>query len=386
MVEIVRVKSRKDKKNFINFENKLYSECEFFIPTIYKDAISLFSTKKNPNLISNETTGYLVYQNGKIAGRVLCSFNRIEKDKKNIVRFSHLDFINDSEVSFALLEMVDKWARFLKTDKIIGDMSFNDTCNIGVLNDGYDKFATFQHRYNYPYYAMHLKEYGYTVNKKLKEYQLELKDFDCQNLADLLQDNYKIVEGNKDFKIKNYGRKIFDLLYSHSISGFPIVIEEAVYERFFKNLNKLFGEEDLVIIVNENDDVIGAMLITNNTSLALQTTDGKELSSKNMYTVDIENHKYVDLSLFVTAKDYKDIAEKILINILICSMKRKNNKYINTNLWIQNIEDIGFLNHFDINWNRERVIFSKTLKSINVKRDKSEMLEPNSFAINSTVR
>jgi len=233
---------------------------------------------------------------------------------------------------------------------------------------------------------MHLKEYGYTVNKKLKEYQLELKDFDCQNLADLLQDNYKIVEGNKDFKIKNYGRKIFDLLYSHSISGFPIVIEEAVYERFFKNLNKLFGEEDLVIIVNENDDVIGAMLITNNTSLALQTTDGKELSSKNMYTVDIENHKYVDLSLFVTAKDYKDIAEKILINILICSMKRKNNKYINTNLWIQNIEDIGFLNHFDINWNRERVIFSKTLKSINVKRDKSEMLEPNSFAINSTVR
>ena len=123
MVEIKIVKTKKDRKNFINFENKLYSECEFFVPTVYKKEKHLFNVKKNPDLMSNETTGYLAYQDGKVVGRVLCIFNRIEKDKRNIIRFSHLDFINDSEVSFALLDVVEKWARFLKSEKIIGTLT-----------------------------------------------------------------------------------------------------------------------------------------------------------------------------------------------------------------------------------------------------------------------
>lgn len=381
MVEVIRVKSRKDRKNFINFENKLYSECEYFVPRIYKDEIKLFSSKKNPNLVSNETTGYLVYQNGKLAGRILCSFNRIEKEKRNIVRFSHLDFINDSEVSFALLDVVDKWSKFLKADKIIGDLYFNDIGNIGVLNSGFDKLSTFQHRYNYPYYVTHLKDYGYTINKKLKEYQLVLKLSDTYEIDSLLNDNLKLVDGNKEFKIKNYGRKIFDLLYSNSISGYPIVVEEKVYENFFKNLNKLYHDEDLTIVINENDDVVGAMLITNNTSIALQTTDGKEFASKQMYNVDVDNNKFVDLSLYVTSKDNRDI-DNVLTKILINSMLKKGNKYINTNLWIQNIPDKQLMNAFNINWERERLIFSKSLKSLNVKREKEEFVNPHNMANN----
>ena len=42
MVEIKIVKTKKDRKNFINFENKLYSECEFFVPTVYKKEKHLF--------------------------------------------------------------------------------------------------------------------------------------------------------------------------------------------------------------------------------------------------------------------------------------------------------------------------------------------------------
>ena len=78
MVEIKRVKSRKDRKEFIRFENKLYSECEFFIPRIHKEESRLFSLKHNPYLLSNESTAYLAYQEGKVVGRVLCFFNRIK--------------------------------------------------------------------------------------------------------------------------------------------------------------------------------------------------------------------------------------------------------------------------------------------------------------------
>ena len=111
-------------------------------------------------------------------------------------------FINDTEVSFALFEMIDNWARFLKADKIIGDISFSELGNIGVLNSGHDKFATFQHRYNYPYYAEHLKEYGYTQSKKLNEYQLILS-VDSYKQELMIENKYKFVEGDKEFKIKN---------------------------------------------------------------------------------------------------------------------------------------------------------------------------------------
>ena len=384
MVEIRRVKSRRDRKKFINFENKLYSKCECFVPTIYKDEISMFSYKKNPNIISNESTGYLAYQDGKVVGRVLCTFNRIEKDKKNIIRFSHLDFVNDSEVSFALLDVVEKWATFLKSDKIIGDISFNDISNIGILNSGYDKFATFHHRYNYPYYVNHLKDYGYSQSKKLKEYQLKIKEEHTLFSEDIEDSQYKIVSGDKFFKIKNYGRKVFDLLYNNSISGYPIVIEEGVYERFFKNLNKLFSDDDFVIVVNESDDVVGAMLLTNNTSIALQTTDGKELASNN-YNVDIENHKYVDLSLYVIADYEKETVENIMINYLIKSMNIKNNKYINMNLWLSDYKSSVFAYYFTKSWSRERVIMSKSLKT-NIRRAKEDLVNPNNIANNSIVK
>lgn len=385
MVEIKIVKTKKDRKNFINFENKLYSECEFFVPTVYKKEKHLFNVKKNPDLMSNETTGYLAYQDGKVVGRVLCIFNRIEKEKRNIIRFSHLDFINDSEVSFALLDVVEKWARFLKSEKIIGDISFNDTCNIGILNSGFDKFASFQLRYNYPYYSEHLKDYGYSIAKKLKEYQIELIDYEQVTKEQILDNtNYKLVSGDIEFKIKNYGRKIFDLVYQNSVSGYPIVIEEGVYERFFKNLNKLYTSDDFIILINENDDVMGAMLVTNNTSLALQITEGKEFSSKNNYNVDMENSKYVDLSLFVSNQDNE--IESIMNKLLRQSMISKNNKFLNTNLWFQDKKDSPLLEGFKAIWDRERVIFNKNIKTPIIKRNKDDLADPHRIAETSTLQ
>ena len=383
MVEIKRVRYRKDRKYFIKFENKLYSECEFFIPRIYKEESKLFSSKHNPYLFSNESTAYLAYQEGKIVGRVLCFFNRIEKENENIIRFSHLDFINDTEVSFALFDMIDNWARFLKADKIIGDMSFSELGNIGILNSGHDKFATFQHRCNYPYYAEHLKSYGYSQSKKLNEYQLILSVDSYKN--DLLIENkYKFVDGDKLFKIKNYGRKIFDLLYENSISGYPTVIENKVYEQFFKNIDKLYQSDDLMVIINDNDDVVGAMLVTTNTSLALQTTGGKVLASKN-YNVDKLIDKFLDITMLAINRNDADVIEKMLAEKLVSIMTAKNIRLLNTNLWLNNYKDSVFAECFNINWHRDRVVFNKKLGKLTIKRSTSDMATPNNKGNSSII-
>lgn len=378
MVEIVRVKNKKDRKRFINFENKLYAECDYFIPDIYKTSNKLFNVKKNPSLLSNESTAYIAFQEGKVVGRVLCFFNRIEKQEKNLIRFSHLDFINDSEVSFALFDTIEKWARFLKSDRIIGDISFNDLGNIGVLSSGFKSLSTYHHRYNFSYYSEHLKNYGYSQSKKLTEYQLHLNNLELTENA--IPESLHKVEGEKDFKIKYYARKLFDLLYDKSISGYPTVIEEKVYEEFFKKLNKLYSSDEFVIITNDNDDVVGGFLLTNNTSLALQTTGGKVMASKKMYNVDFSEQNQLDLAIFVAQN--KEI-ENILFNQIVEIMKKRNIEFLNANLWLGNIEKETIETYFEIVWSRQRVVMSKKLPII--KRDKEDMIanihKPNKNAI-----
>ena len=103
MVEIKIVKTKKQIKEFVKFVDYLYSDCKQYCPCYQKSEYKLFSHKKNPSLVSNEIIGFLAYQEGKVVGRTLGIINRVEKEQSGIVRFSHFDFINDTEVSFALL-------------------------------------------------------------------------------------------------------------------------------------------------------------------------------------------------------------------------------------------------------------------------------------------
>ena len=91
MVEIIRVKNKKDIRNFITFEDKLYNSCEYYVPHIEREISKLFSVKKNPNLISNEFVGFLAYQEGKIVGRVMGIINRVENLKDKCVRIAYFE-------------------------------------------------------------------------------------------------------------------------------------------------------------------------------------------------------------------------------------------------------------------------------------------------------
>jgi len=106
--------------------------------------------------------------------------------------------------------------------------------------------------------------------------------------------------------------------------------------------------------------------LTNNTSLALQTTDGKVMASKNMYNVDENN--CIDISLFVSTCEE---IESVLILKLIDTMKKRNLSYVNTNLWIKcdNVSE-----YFDIVWQRNRVVFGKKVNKPTVKKSTDDLI------------
>ena len=153
-VEIKKVVSKHDLKTFIEFHYDLYEGNEFDAPNLYSDELNTLSSDKNPAFEFCESEFFLAYKDGRVAGRVAAIINHRynEQWKRPCVRFGWIDFIDDLEVSTALLKAVEDWGREKGMKEIIGPLGFTDMDPEGMLIKGFDQLGTMATIYNYPYY------------------------------------------------------------------------------------------------------------------------------------------------------------------------------------------------------------------------------------------
>ena len=78
------------------------------------------------------------------------------------MRFGWLDFIDDPQVSAALLQQVEAWANESGMAAVHGPLGFTDMDREGMLVDGFNELATMATYYNHPYYPVHMEKLGYT--------------------------------------------------------------------------------------------------------------------------------------------------------------------------------------------------------------------------------
>ena len=104
-IEIKKVTTKKDLKTFIEFHYDLYKGNAYDAPTLYSDDLNTLSKDRNAAFEFCEAEYYLAYKDGKLAGRVAAIINHRanEKWERKSVRFGWIDFIDDIEVSGALL-------------------------------------------------------------------------------------------------------------------------------------------------------------------------------------------------------------------------------------------------------------------------------------------
>ncbi len=89
------------------------------------------------------------------------------------MRFGWLDFIDDPEVSAALMAKVEEIASVRGLKAVNGPFGFTDMDREGLLVDGFDKMGSLTTLYNYPYYGEHLEKLGYC-----KDIDWEQREFD----------------------------------------------------------------------------------------------------------------------------------------------------------------------------------------------------------------
>lgn len=157
-VTIKKVENKVQMKQFIRFNYELYKDNKYSVPDLYEDMLDTFSDK-NAAMEFCEAVYFLAYKDGKIAGRIAGIINKKANATWNLeaVRFGYIDFIDDEEVSQALIKAVEDWGREKGMKEIQGPLGFTDMDAEGMLIEGFDELSTNATIYNCPYYPQHME-------------------------------------------------------------------------------------------------------------------------------------------------------------------------------------------------------------------------------------
>ena len=144
-VTIKTVTSRKELKTFVRFANKLYKGNKYYVPCMPFDDMNTLRKETNGAFDFCEAELYLAYKDGKLAGRVAAIVNHKANAawKVEQVRFGWIDFIDDLEVSAALLQAVETFGKEKGMTQIVGPLGFTDFDPEGMLVEGFDRLSSF---------------------------------------------------------------------------------------------------------------------------------------------------------------------------------------------------------------------------------------------------
>lgn len=284
-VQIIQVTSEKQLLDFIKFPMMLYKNNQNFVPSLINDEKNIWNPKENPALAYSEAKQFLAYKNGKIAGRIAVLINHKEAQELGIekVRFGWLDFIDDAEVSEALLNEAIKLAQEKGLKKIEGPMGFTNLDKAGMLTYGFDKLATMIGIYNAPYYAVHLENLGLTKEKEWVEYEIvfpEQLPEKVEKFSKLIAEKYQLETikfGSKEdiLPLVEPMFKLLDETYKNLSTYTPISDEQIQHykEKYFGLIDKDY----IICIKDKNDQLISFAITMPSYSRALQKSKGKLL-------------------------------------------------------------------------------------------------------------
>ena len=218
---IKQVKTRAELKKFIRLNYEMYKDNPYSVPDLYEDMLNTFSTDKNPAFEFCEADYFLAYQGDKIVGRVAAIINRRANEtwNKKAVRFGWIDFIDDPEVSKALIDTVKAWGKERGMTTLEGPLGFTDMDAEGMLIEGFDQLSTMATIYNYPYYPKHMEALGLvkaTDWVELKPKVPEKLPDGYARVADIVKRRYNLrvrkLHSVKEIKRTGIGYTIFDLI------------------------------------------------------------------------------------------------------------------------------------------------------------------------------
>lgn len=288
-IEIKKVESRRDLCKFIDFHNELYKGNPYHVPNLYFDEMNTFRKDKNAAFDFCEAEYFMAYRDGKVVGRVAAIINHSANKKweRESVRFGWIDFVDDIEVSKALLKAVEDYGKSKGMKEIVGPLGFTDMDPEGMLLYGYDQLGTQATAYNYPYYPEHMDRMGgWEKDNDYVEYKLYVPEEMPEKyatIAKMIQKRYNLqvkkLKRNEIYGENGYGKKIFQVVNEtfKDLYGYSKLTDRQI-EQYVKMYLPM-ADLDLITIIEDwntpDHKVVGVGISIPSLARALQKCGGK---------------------------------------------------------------------------------------------------------------
>lgn len=373
--KIIEAVTRGQLKEFVRFGNRLYEGDKYFCPPLFMDEMNTLDRAKNPAFEVCDAAYFLAYRGSEVVGRIAAIENRVANEAWGVrkTRFGWFDFIDDLEVSKALLDRAAEWGRQKGLQCLNGPVGFTDMDHQGLLIEGFDIPSPMAALYNYPYYARHYEAYGLVkeadwIEKKIHIPQTISKRI--EKVAEIVSETYDLkitpVRDKRDV-VEKFGYSFFDVIneaYKPLYNFSPLTERQKKHyaEIYFPILNY-----DFVSIITDRDDRMAGLGVSMpSLTAALQKSGGRLLPTgwyHLLKAIKADKVEEVDLLLIAVRPEYQDCGAPALIFAdQIPKFIKHGVRYANVTATLETngkVKDI-WDHYFELETNKRRRAFIKT--------------------------
>lgn len=374
-VVVKPIKATKSEiKKYVQFGIDLYKGNDCFVPPIVFDEIDTLLPEKNPAFDFCRAQSFMAYRDGKPVGRITAIINDVvnQRTGEKTMRFGWVDFIDDNEVVDALFKAAEEWGRNQGMTTIVGPLGFTDMDHEGMLVEGFDEMGTMATIYNYPYYPTHMERMGYAKEAGWVEFRIAIPEAvpgKYQRIADIVRKKFNLhtVKFTSRKKLKEkYGQALFDLINEayDKLYGFSPLTQRQIdyYIGMYLSFLRL---EDVSVIVDEDEKLVGLGITMPSFSRALQKSGGKLFPFGWWHILKAMRGKTdtVDLMLIAVAKEYLNKGvNALLFADLIPGYIKNGYKWAESNPELEENSSVQLQwQYFDYRQHRRRCAFKKSL-------------------------
>lgn len=284
-----------------------------------------FNPGKNAAFEFCEAEYFLAYRGDAIVGRVAAIINRHANERwgTRTVRFGWIDFVDDKEVSKALVSAVEGWGRKHGMDRIVGPLGFTDLDKEGMLFEGYDRKGSMYTTYNYPYYNDHMESMGFEADAVWVERIIDVPSPSGQHAANqqkffrvakLVQDRYgfrvRKFKSKSELKKSGYILKVFEIINASYVNlyGYSCMTQRQI-EQYAAQYLPYINTDLVSIIENKEGQPVAVGICMPNLTEAIQKARAKFFPFGWWHLVKalyIKHSDILDLLLIGVLPEYQD--------------------------------------------------------------------------------
>ncbi len=169
---IVAVKTRSDKKRFMQFAWDHYRGDPNWVPPLRLNQKELLNYRRHPFYEDAEIQTFLAIRGNKVVGRIAAivdhAHNRYYEEKRGM--FGFFECIKDLDVAKSLFTACRGWHEERGMTCMRGPLNPSMNYECGLLVEGFDTPPTFMMTYNPPWYQDLIQDCGFSKSQDLFAY------------------------------------------------------------------------------------------------------------------------------------------------------------------------------------------------------------------------